>query len=141
MKIAVRYYSRSGNTKKVAEAIAAELGVEAKDVSEPLGEGVDNLFLGSALYAGGVDESIKKFIEENSASIGIIYNFGTAASPANTYKKVKKIADGIGVKIAEEEFHCKGKFLFLHGKHPNESDLKNAREFARGVLKKINHEE
>ena len=38
MNIAIRYYSQTGNTKKLAEAIAAELGVEAKDVSHPLEE-------------------------------------------------------------------------------------------------------
>ena len=35
MNIAVRYYSRGGNTKKIAEAIAKAVGVEAKTVSEP----------------------------------------------------------------------------------------------------------
>ena len=34
MKIAVRYYSRGGNTKKLADAIAEELGVESLPVSE-----------------------------------------------------------------------------------------------------------
>ena len=30
MSVAVRYYSRSGNTKKLADAIAEVAGVEAK---------------------------------------------------------------------------------------------------------------
>lgn len=29
MKYAVRYYTKSGNTKRLADAIAGELGVEA----------------------------------------------------------------------------------------------------------------
>ncbi len=36
MKIEVRYFTRSGNTKKLAEAIAKAVGVEAKTVNEPL---------------------------------------------------------------------------------------------------------
>ena len=51
MKIAVRYYTRSGNTKKLAEAIAKAVGAEAKTVDEPLWEDVDILFLGSSVYA------------------------------------------------------------------------------------------
>ena len=43
MKIAIRYYTRSGNTKKLAEAIAEAASVEAKDVSVPLEEEVDVL--------------------------------------------------------------------------------------------------
>ena len=41
MKIAVRYYSRSGNTRKLAEAIAKAVNVEAKTTDEPLDEDVD----------------------------------------------------------------------------------------------------
>ena len=51
MKIAVRYYTRSGNTQKLAEAVAAAVGVEALPVSEPLTEPVDVLFLGCSYYA------------------------------------------------------------------------------------------
>ena len=34
MKYAVRYYTKTGNTKKLADAIAKELGVESLPVSE-----------------------------------------------------------------------------------------------------------
>ena len=47
MKIAVRYYSRSGNTKAVAEAIAEAVGVSAVSVEQKgaaLTEPVDILF-------------------------------------------------------------------------------------------------
>ncbi len=36
MKIAIRYYTRSGNTKKLADAISEAVGVEAKATSESL---------------------------------------------------------------------------------------------------------
>ena len=38
MKIAVRYYTRSGNTKKLAEAVAEAVAVEAKDFFALLGQ-------------------------------------------------------------------------------------------------------
>ena len=46
MKIAVRYFSRGGNTKKLADAIAKAVGVDAETTSVPLTEDVDILFLG-----------------------------------------------------------------------------------------------
>ena len=52
MTIAVRYYTKSGNTKKLAEEAAKAAGVSAKDVSVPLSEKADLLFLGSSVYAG-----------------------------------------------------------------------------------------
>ena len=64
MNIEVRYYSRGGNTKKIAEAIAGAVGVEAKTVAEPLTGDVDILFLGSAPYAFDVDDEVKKFIHK-----------------------------------------------------------------------------
>ena len=36
MKAAVRYYTKTGNTKKLAEAIAEALGVQALPISEPV---------------------------------------------------------------------------------------------------------
>ena len=62
MKIAVRYFSRGGNTKKLADAIANAVGVTAETTDVPLTEDVDILFLGSSVYAYGVDEHVKDFI-------------------------------------------------------------------------------
>ena len=46
MKIAVRYYTQTGNTKKLADAIAQALGVEAESVAQPLEEETELLFWG-----------------------------------------------------------------------------------------------
>ena len=40
MSFAVRYYTKTGNTKRLAEAVARELGVEALPISEPVTEPV-----------------------------------------------------------------------------------------------------
>ena len=133
MKVAVRYYTRSGNTKKLAEAIAKAVQTEALDVSAPLKEKVDVLFLGSSMYAGGVDEEIKRFLKENKAMIGKIYNFSTAAVASSTYKQVQKLADENGIAMAKEEFHCRGSFTIMHRGRPNAQDLENAAAFARGI--------
>ena len=44
MKYAIRYYSKSGNTKKLADAISEVLDVPAYDLSHELTEDVDVLF-------------------------------------------------------------------------------------------------
>ena len=44
MKIAVRYYTKGGNTKRLAEAVAKAVGVEALPVSTPVNESVDILY-------------------------------------------------------------------------------------------------
>lgn len=136
MKIAVRYCSRTGNTKKLATAIADALGVEALEVSVPLTEKVDVLFLGSAVYAAGVDEAIPAFLRANAGRIGRVVNFNTAALLSSTYKQVKRLADKSGIDMAAEEFHCRGAFSVMHRNRPNENDLQKAVSFAKDIVKK-----
>lgn len=61
MKAAVRYYSRTGNTKIAAEAIARAAGTRAVSVDAPdaaIQDPVDVLFIGGALYAYGDRKSV-----------------------------------------------------------------------------------
>ena len=37
-----------------------------------------------------------------------------------------KVADSVGVAVADEEFHCRGQFGMLHRDRPNEEDLRDA---------------
>lgn len=61
MKYAVRYYTKTGNTKKLAQAVAEALGVEALPISKPLSEPVDLLFLGNSYYAFSIDPEVRSF--------------------------------------------------------------------------------
>lgn len=134
MNIAVRYYTRSGNTKKLADAIGEALGVEALSVDIPLPGSVDVLFLGCSYYAFDVDEHAKSFIIDNAMKIGKLALFGTSAMMKSTYKPVKKITDGCGVELLREDFHCRGSFGFANKGRPNEEDCKAAADFARAVV-------
>ena len=132
MRFAVRYYTKTGNTKRLAEAIAKELGVEALPISEPVNEQTDILFLGNSYYAFDIDPEIKKFVSSlDKDKVGKIVNFGSAAMLNSTYKKVKAVADKAGIAMDEKEFHCKGEFKGIHKGRPNENDLKEAAEFAK----------
>ena len=55
MKVAVRYYTKTGNTKRLAEAVAKAVGAEALPLSSPIEEPVDILFLGNSYYAFSID--------------------------------------------------------------------------------------
>ncbi|MBR3003977.1 MAG: flavodoxin [Lachnospiraceae bacterium] len=140
MKTAVRYYSRGGNTKKLADAIAQAIGTEALDLSAPLEEYVDILFLGSSIYAGKPDQAVKEYITANAEKIGSIANFGSAAARKSTYAGVKEAADANGIKMIEDQFFCNGSFLFMHKGRPNEEDLKAVKEFASKILAQYNEE-
>ena len=132
MKYAVRFYTKTGNTKRLADAVAKELGVEALPITEPITEPVDILFLGNSYYAFSIDPEVKSFVASLSKDkVGKIVNFGSAALLNSTFKKVKAEADKVGIPMDEKEFHCKGEFKGLHKGKPDENDLRAAAEFAR----------
>ncbi len=134
MKIAVRYYTRSGNTKKLAEAVAEAVSVEAKDVTAPLTEGVDILFLGSSYYGFDADDAVKSFIVDNKEKIGKIVCVGTSAMLRSMRKPIGKVAARVGVAVANEEFHCRGQFGRIHRGRPNEKDIADVKKFALEIL-------
>lgn len=64
MKVGVFYFSRTGNTKAVAETIASELNVAAQSIEEPLAAPYDVLFVGGGIYMGKLDKHLVNFIEK-----------------------------------------------------------------------------
>ena len=135
MKIAVRYYTKTGNTKRLAEAVAEAVGTEALPLTSPVEEPVDILFLGNSYYAFSIDPEVRDFIRKlDKNKVGRIVNFGSAAMLNSTYKKVKAEADKVGVPMDEREFHCKGEFKGIHKGKPDMEDLATAAEFAKSII-------
>ena len=132
MKYAVRYYTKTGNTEKLAKSVADALGVEALPISEPVSEPVDILFLGNSYYAFSIDPEVRSFVLSlDNSKVGRIVNFGSAAMLNSTYKKVKAEADKAGIPMDKKEFHCRGEFKGLHKGKPDAGDLKAAADFAK----------
>ncbi|MCR4616293.1 MAG: flavodoxin [Clostridiales bacterium] len=135
MKIAVRYYTKTGNTKRLAEAVAKAVGEEALPLSAAVEEPVDVLFLGNSYYAFNIDTEVREFIQKlDKNKVGRIVNFGSAAMLNSTYKKVKAEADKAGIPMDSREFHCKGEFKGIHKGRPNSEDLAAAADFAKTVI-------
>ncbi|MBO6093642.1 MAG: flavodoxin [Oscillospiraceae bacterium] len=135
MKAAVRYYTKTGNTKRLAEAVAEAVGAEALPISVSVDEPVDILFLGNSYYAFSIDPEVRKFVSAlDKNKVGKIVNFGSAAMLNSTWKKVKAEADKVGISMDEREFHCKGEFKGIHKGKPDEKDMKAAAEFARSII-------
>ena len=108
MKIAVRYQSRGGNTKAVAEVIANNLGVKAETVDNTISGFVDVLFVGGGVYMNKPDKSLYNFLSElNSDNVGQIVCFSTSGTMASTIKQIKKIVIHKGISVNENELLIK----------------------------------
>ena len=131
MKIEVRYFSKGGNTGKLAHAIAEAVGTVAMTTADDLSEKCDLLFLGASVYAGRPDKEVISFIQRNAKEIGCIAVFGSSASGQSTFQSIQAAAEDVGIRVLLSDFSCFGKFLFLHKNHPNEKDLSRAAAFAK----------
>ncbi|MGI5874268.1 MAG: flavodoxin family protein [Bacillota bacterium] len=129
MKTAVRFCSRSGNTKAAAEAIANAVGAEAVSVDDAdaaIAEPVDVLFIGGAVYAHGLDARLKRYLKTLSQrDAGRAVLFSVSWYSKHGLDLMRKELTERGIPVADEVFHIKGRG------RPDEAQLKNAAAFAR----------
>ena len=130
MKAAVRYYSRSGNTRALAEAIAQAAGVPAISVDKPeaaVREPVDVLFIGGALYAYGLDSHLKEYLDtlkQGDAKKAVV--FSTSWISKHSIDLIKNGLSKAGIPVAEEAFYARNR--------PSQAKLEGAAAFARKHL-------
>ena len=164
MKILVTYYSKSGNTEKIANAIYTELkdeGITLQNVTEmdvSTIESYDLIFIGSPVHAGTYPKHVKPFfkaIPENcKTKFASFYTYGVPIpSFYERYeKKLNKQSTKNGLSLIGI-FKCLGEHRALDllekvdlaaaekarvesKDHPNEEDIANAKNFAREIANK-----
>lgn len=132
MKVEVRYYSRGGNTKALAEAIAKGVGIEAisvVDENSKLAEKIDILFIGGALYAYGLDNHLKKYLSELDANnVGKAVVFSTSWISKHSLDLIRKALEQKGINVLEEVIYYKSM--------PKDNELKEAEEKAKNIINK-----
>jgi len=113
MSVAVRYYSRSGKTQKVAEYIAEAAGVDAVSVDAEgarLSEKADVLFIGGALYAYGIDDNLKQFLKTlSSDKVGKAVVFSTSWLSKHALDLIKNELTDKGIQVESDTLYFKSK--------------------------------
>ena len=135
MKIEVRYYSRGGNTRRLAEAVAKALNVEAMTVDQPMNGRADVVFMCASVYGGLPDKSVTTFVKQNARDIGKLVVLSTSASGKSTHGRLKATAEDMGVTVSDAFFHCPGAWTLFHKGRPNADDCRRAAEFALAQVK------
>jgi len=164
MKTLVAYMSKTGNTKKVAEAMFEEIEGEKEikpiDEVETL-EGYDIAFLGFPVLGSGPDKKTVKFLEKHCIDGRNVVLFITHASPEDAYDlplaldKFRHAACGANIV---DLFDCQGELakaiklvmsVWPNAQYrmwakndnsqgqPDKTRLDLARAFARDVMQKI----
>lgn len=136
MKTAVTYYSKTGNTKKIAESIAQAAGCAAVPIADILDDTVDMLFIGGSIYGSKLDPFLARFIGGLDAKkIKRIALFSTYVSAPNALGLMQDLLKKQGIPVADS-FSCKGRFLLFNLRRPDAADLEDAKKFAVSIIKK-----
>jgi len=132
-----------GNTKKIADAMAAELNADIKKPGEvdlgKIGE-YDLIGFGSGIYMGKLHKNLLKLADNLPEAGKKSFIFSTAGGDNESMKNHKALKDKLaskGFKLIDE-FTCRGFDTFgplvlvggLNKGKPDEKDLGSAREFA-----------
>ncbi len=135
MSVEVRYFSKGGNTRRLAEAVAKAMNVEAMSVDQPMNGRADVVFLCASVYGGMPDKSVLTFIKQNARDIGRLVVLSTSATGRSTFGRIKAAAEDMGVQVSDNFFHCPGAWTLFHKGRPNAEDCKNAAAFALAQVK------
>ena len=138
MKAKVVYYTRTGNTKKLADVFAEELKCPAESTENvKFSESIDLLMIGGAVYATydhnyhpSIDSYIKSIKKENVKQIVV---FGTYAFGISIEKLIAMLKEQ-NLPVSDKIYICKGKFLFFNWGKPGRKEIQEAREFIRKLI-------
>ena len=106
MNAAIRYFSRGGNVRAMAEALGRGAGVDPVSVDDPdsrITEHVDLLFIGGAIYGFQLDKALKAYLEDLPE--GLIDEAVCFGSSTLTRRPIYLIQDYLkrkGIKISKQ---------------------------------------
>ena len=130
MIIAVRYYSRSGNTKILADEIAKTSNVSAISVDSEnakIDKPVDLLFIGGALYAYGLDKHLKEYLKTlTKENVKKAVVFSTSWISKHSVNLIKKELRNADIEVDDEYIYVKNT--------PSEKNLEEVRTFVKKYI-------
>lgn len=142
MNIRVVYHSRSGNTMKLAQAIGEVLNVRPERIGKEkirFSEPVDLLFIGDGIYFHKPHRKTRALIQGlGPAIVKNAVAFGTYGNQSEIGKQITSLLQEQHINVVGGPFTCKGDSPGTdnHG-HPDETDLHNARKFARDIASSL----
>ncbi len=144
MKPIVIYSTKSGNTEKVANAIAAELACPCIKISADTRpsavdlEPYDLVFMGTGIYKGQPSADLLSYIQNISpkssrrfALFVTCFGWGKEIADENVVGTLKAALAAKGQRMLDNRFSCFGGGLgFVKRGHPNAEELADAKKWA-----------
>ena len=126
MSTAIRYYSKFGHSKQMADVVGKELGVQPQTV--------DTLSLGAGVFLGKINSAVVSFIKSlKTEQVGRVVLFGSSAIIKSPVPQMQELLEAQGITVDAQSFTCRGSMGPLHSGHPNKQDLEDLRKFVEKV--------
>ncbi|MCR5559416.1 MAG: flavodoxin family protein [Schwartzia sp.] len=155
--------SVTGNTRKIADAMAEAVGTSAVDLKDtlPEAEGADIVAVGFWLWRGGPDPKTAEFLSKLhdtnvvlfathaadaksehavTALVRAAYNVGPDCNIIATFSCQGQVSEAVlarRAKLPKDDPHTKSKGWITSKGHPNADDLHEAAEFAKKADHKL----
>jgi flavodoxin len=138
MNIKLVYYTKTGHSKKIAEAVGKALSLEPHNIADdPKIFGTDLLFIVGGIY--------------NGVSAGEVVQFGEKLRPAMTQKVAIITSSAFGKDTQQQlsmtlksnyievvgECMVRGGFTIISMGHPNKQDFNTATDFAKNLIQEL----
>ena len=147
MKTIILYSSKSGNTKKVADSMASQVGCDAIRItsnSTPSTvdlNGYDLFFVGTGLFAGTPNEDLMRYLGnlnlKTTKTFALFITWGGAPRTDKlALAKLRRLLESKGQKVLENYFACYGgwKGVLMKRDHPKAEEIEAAGEWAKKLM-------
>lgn len=135
MTTAIRYFSKFGHTKQMADVVGKVTGAKPETTDVPVNQPVDVLYLGSGVMLGKISSDMTKFIKSLTPDkVKCVVCFGSCAIIKSPVPQMRSLLEVQGITVSEKEFTCKGSMGPLHAGHPNQQDLENLCKFIKSTF-------
>ena len=136
MKSAVAYYSVTGHSKKIAEAVGGALQIPVQNLKEnPDLADCGLLFLVSGIYSSAADPKMLAILKKlDGGKLRKVALLTSSAAGFTQQVQARELFKAKGIAVYPEEYTCLGTFLIFRRGHPNQQEVADAVVFARKVL-------
>lgn len=149
MNPAVIYSTRSGNTKKVAEAIASQLNCPCLQITSDSTttsiNDYDMVFIGTGIYKGQPQQDLLNYLQtmqpngkKQFALFTTCFGWGKEIAAKNVTDLLSNALQATGQRLLANSFSCFGGGLgFVKRGHPDKHELEEAKAWARALIGKV----
>lgn len=138
MNIKLVYYTKTGHSRKIAEAVGKELAIEPLDIADnPTLFGADILFIVGGIYNGVSAGEMIQFGEKlRPAMAQRVAIITSSAFRKDTQQQLSMTLKSNYIEVVGECL-VRGAFTVISMGHPNKQDYNTAVEFAKNLIQEF----